>query len=228
MNKDIYEYMLYFCDDYTIVNAILANGAMYKKSEEVYERLMKKKYPGCEKWKKKGKSWERYFVKFSSFVAILKSRFYIPYFEGLNPEKFYLEVRDRCNQDVFIYLTHEAIKAGNLKIVKEFSKKLRPDCFQGCIATAIKVGSLEILKHFVEQSTEGINYLTAEAIYWNRMDIVYYLLEKEANNFDLFLMEAAASSNFPLVKLFISKGANPRSALDHVVDPEIEKYLRAF
>ena len=86
MNKDVYEYMLYFCSDITIVNAISANEKIYRNREAVYERIMKRKYCGCEKWKNEDISWDDYFIVVSNFVAILKRRFDIPYFDGLNPK----------------------------------------------------------------------------------------------------------------------------------------------
>ena len=233
MNKDIYEYMLYFCNDLTIFRAIEANEKIYENREAVYERIVKRKYPGSEKWKKFRKSWESHFIRVANFVSILKRRYDIPYFEGLNPEKFYLTVRDRTDRDVQILATHEAIKAKNLKMVKLFVTKIgdMKNVCSGCIGLAIRVDSLEIVKYFLENfSHDGqINYLADEAISLNHMDIFHYLLEKGANNFALFLLEASYTSNLPLVKLMIAKGATCfHSALEHVTDPEIEKYLRIF
>ena len=233
MNKDIYEYMLGFCDDLTTLNAILANKKIYKNREVVYERIMKKKYPGSEKWKKEEKSWERHFISVGNFVAILKRRFNIPYFDGLNPKKFYLQVRDRTNRDVQLLAAHEAIKAGNLNMVKIFVNRIEDmkNICSGCIGLAIQKDKLEIVKYFMENfSHDGqINHLADEAISLLRFDIFNYLLEKGANNFNLFLLEASYISHLPLVKLAIEKGATSfHSALEHVTDPEIEKYLRSF
>ena len=233
MNKDIYEYMLYFCNDLTIFRAIEANEKIYENREAVYERIVKRKYRGSEKWKKEGKSWERHFIRVANFVAILNRRFDIPYFEGLNPKNFYLTVIDRTDRDVQILATHEAIRAKNLKMVKLFVTKIgdMKNVCSGCIGLAIRVDSLEIVKYFLENfSHDGqINYLADEAIALNHMDIFHYLLEKGADNFGLFLLEACYVSNFPLVKLAISKGATCfHSALEHTTDPEIEKYLRIF
>ena len=225
--------MLYFCDDATIFSAISANEKIYENREEIYERIVKKKYPGSEKWKKERKSWESHFIRVANFVAILKRRYGIPYFEGLNPKKFYLTVRDRTDRDVQILATHEAIRAKNLKMVKLFVSRIgdMKNVCSGCIGLAIRVDSLEIVKYFLENfSDDGqINYLADEAISLNRIDIFHYLLEKGANNFNLFLLEASYASNLPLVKLAINKGATSiHSALEHVTDPEIEKYLRIF
>lgn len=233
MDKDIYEYILYFCDDYTVVNAILAYAKIYKRREEVYERLMKRRYPGCEKWKEKDKTWTRYFIKFGNFIAILKIRFDIPYFEGLNPEKFYLQVKNTIHENVQILVIHEAIRSKNLNAVKLFIERLEDtkNISTCCICTAVQINSLEIVKYFCEKfSHDGqINHLAGEAIFLNRMDILDYLLQKGANNYDLFLLEACHASNFPLVELMISKGATSfHSALDHANDPEIRKYLRTF
>ena len=241
MNKDVYEYMLYWCDDMTIANAIMANERIYRNREAVYERIMKRKYLGSEKWKNEDMSWNDYFIVVSNFVAILKRRFDIPYFDGLNPKKFYLQVRDRTDRDIQILATHEAIKASNLNMVKLFVSRIgdMTNVCGGCIGLAIRVDKLEIVKYFLENfsfSHDGeINYLACEdylaceAISLHRLDIFHYLLDKGANNFNLFLLEASYASNLPIVKLAINKGATSiHSAIDHVTDPEIEKYLRSL
>ena len=233
MNKDVYEYMLHWCNDLTVFNAISANEQIYNNREAVYERIMRRKYPGCEKWKKEGKSWERHFISVGNFVAILKRRFNVPYFDGLNPKKFYMQVRDRTNRDVQLLVAHEAIKAGNLNMVKLFVNRIEDmkNICSGCIQLAIQKDKLEIVKYFIENfSHDGqINLLAHEAISLLRFDIFNYLLDKGANNFNLFLLEASYISHLPLVKLAIEKGATSfHSALEHVTDPEIEKYLRSF
>ena len=229
----MYEYMLYFCDDATIFSAISANEKIYENREAVYERIVKRKYPGSEKWKKQRKSWESHFIRVANFVAILKRRFDIPYFEGLNPKKFYLTCRDRTARDVQILVAHEAIKAKNLKMVKLFVNRIgdMKNISTGCIRLAIQVDSLEIVKYFLENFSHDVNlnYVAGEAISLNHVDIFHYLLEKGANNFNLFLLDASYASNLPLVKLMITKGATCfHSALEHTTDPEIEKYLRIF
>ena len=89
MNKDVYEYLLNFADDKTIINMLSVNRKF--NDEKLFERILKKKHPYLAVWKHDNMTWKEYYVRQVYYMSLLNEKYGIPFvsFKGYSPEYFY-------------------------------------------------------------------------------------------------------------------------------------------
>lgn len=131
LNKDIYEYLLYFVDDFTVVSMLSVNRKFYK--EKLYEQLMLKRYPFLYNLKKRGyiiknkkqlpfyaqDSWKLFFIKMTYYMNKLEKEYNISYIpcKTFVPRDFYL--RFTRVPEIQDFALQYACYSGKLNIVKQ-------------------------------------------------------------------------------------------------------------
>jgi hypothetical protein len=121
LNKDLYEYILYFCDDKTILNMLSVNKKF--NNSEIFKRILEKKYPAFLKFKDEDMSWRQFFVSISFFV---KKKYYddqnndlksATLSKNLNLLKSYLDKNK--NESITKYHLFNSVKSSVIEFLKE-------------------------------------------------------------------------------------------------------------
>ena len=91
LSKDIYEYLLNFVEDTDVINMLSVNKKFC--NEELFERVMRKRYPLLIRFKKNG--WRKFYIIMNFYIEKLKEKD-IPYIPLLdfNPEIIYKSWQD--------------------------------------------------------------------------------------------------------------------------------------
>lgn len=87
--KDVYEYLMNFADDRTILNMLSTNKKF--NSPIFFENVIKRIYPSLIPFKKENESWRDFFIKMTYYIAKLEEEYVIVYTatETYNPEELY-------------------------------------------------------------------------------------------------------------------------------------------
>ena len=92
LTKDTYEYVLNFADDRTILMMLSTNKKF--RNEELFKKIMERKYPFLIKYKKSEEDFKDLFIKMIYYMAKLREYFDIVYQEKFgDPEKHYNELK---------------------------------------------------------------------------------------------------------------------------------------
>jgi Ankyrin repeats (3 copies) len=199
--KDIYEYLMNFVNDKTVLNMLSVNKDF--RDEKFFQRIMKRKYPLLVEFKKE--TWKELFLRMSYYIAKLDF-LGIPYIptKGYNPKKIYKNRKD--NKYVFDCAMEYAALGGQMEIVKLMIEKGATD-FNSSMMYAAEEGHMEIVKLMIEK---GATYFNAGLIIVagrGDMEIVKLMIEKGATNFNSGMNYAARGGHMEIVKLMIEKGA---------------------
>lgn len=92
LTKDTYEYLLNFANDREVLHMLSVNKKF--RNEELFERIMKRRYPLVSRFKK-DKSWKEFYIQTIYYLSRLKEKFKIPYIPTLDfePEVIYKSVK---------------------------------------------------------------------------------------------------------------------------------------
>ena len=230
-DKNIYENIINFADDRTVLNMLRARPEF--NDPIFFKRVLDRKYPLLKEFKKDNETWRRFFIRMTYYIAKLNEEYGIPYIptKGYDPEDFY----KRFKNEKYIYNTAmaKAAKGGHMEIVQYLIDKKGANHFNWAMELAALGGHLDIIKYLIDE--KGANEFN-EALGWaalgGHLDIVKYLIdEKGADNFNSAMLEAARG-HLDIVQYLIEKGADDfnraitRASLGG--HPEIVKYLKQF
>ena len=198
-NKDIYENIINFADDRTILQMLSAN----KKFNDpiFFERVFDRKYPLLKRFKRKNESWRRFFVRMTYYIAKLDEEFGIPYIptKGYNPEGFY-KLWNKDSKRIYDFAMYKAAKGGHLEIVQYLIDEKGADDFNYAMKMAASKGRLEIVKYLLEKGAREVNDAMIDAAYRDHLDIVKYLIEKGADSFKAAMVFAARRNHHKVVE----------------------------
>jgi Ankyrin repeats (3 copies) len=226
VSKDIYEYLLNFVDDKTILNMLSVNKDF--RDEKFFQRIMKTKYPLLIKFK--NGTWKELFLRMTYYIAKL-GILGIPYIstKGYNPEKFYKEYKDR--KEIFDIAMAYASEGGQMEIVKLMIEKGATH-FIWAMADAARGGHIEIVKFMIEKVATDFNWTMRNAARGGHIKIVKLMIEKGATDFNWTMRNAAEEGHMDIVKLMIEKGATDFNlAMNYAAEGgymEIVNYLKHF
>ena len=247
-DKNIYENIINFADNRTILNMLSVN----KKFNDpiFFEKVIDRKYHLLKQFKEKNESWRQFFVKMAYYIAKLEEEYDIPYIpsRNYNPEEFYeennYEDNDDENIDIYDNAMNFAAEGGDLKIVKQMIKKLeetdQEPQFDWAMESAVMEGHLDIVKYLIEKGSNDFSYFMGVAAYEGHLNIVKLMIEKgEEMGTELDLNRAmgraAEGGHLNIVKLMIEKGEEINQELDFINamslaakggHTEIVKYLK--
>jgi Ankyrin repeats (3 copies) len=201
ISKDIYEYLLNFVDDKTILNMLSVNKKFH--DDIFFQRVIERKYPLLIEFK--NGTWKKLFLRMGFYIAKLEI-LGIPYIPTKNydPEDFYKECKD--SKYIFGWAMAYAAEGGQIEIVKLMIEKGATD-FDWAMREAAEGGRMEIVKLMIEKGATGFNNSMIWASRGGEMEIVKLMMEKGATKFNKVMVVAARGGQMEIVKLMIEKGA---------------------
>jgi Ankyrin repeats (3 copies) len=226
ISKDMYEYLMNFADNKTILNMLSVNKDF--RNEMFFQRLIKRKYPLLIEFKKE--TWKELFLRMTYYIAKLEI-LEIPYIptKGYSPEEFYKDYKDR--KDIFDGAMRFAALGGNMEIVKLMIEKGSTD-FNWAMRYAAEGGNMEIVKLMIEKGAIGFNSAMLDASEGGHMEIVKLMMEKGATYFDWAMARAAEGGHMEIVKFMIKKEAKEfnwaMASAAYGGQMEIVDYLKQF
>ena len=229
VTKDMYEYLLNFADDRTILNMLSVNRKF--NDEKLFEKLVRKKYSDLIEYREENETWKHFFIRLVYYVSRLKDIYDIDYFAGLNPFAFnYLDGQEALNTALTT-----AIRVGNLQMIKNlFPKITEPTIFKYLREAAVD-GNIEILLYFWDKDPSLFVQIVGYLAYNGNIKTIQYLFDHgyiDNRTLNHLLVHAADGNYFQLVKYLIDRGANDiQSAIDYAQmgeHPEMVEFLRKF
>ena len=178
VSKDAYMSILEKADDKTILNMLSVNKTY--RNEELFERIMRKRYPLVIKYKKQEESWKKFYIRMIYYLSVLKEKYNFPYIPTPNFDPGYVFSLRRDEK----YL----IRLG--------------------LRYAAEAGDMDLIRYFVGLDNQGLDEAMAAAARQGHMDIVKYFVGLGSTAFDLALYSAARKGHLDLVKYLVSLGAN--------------------
>jgi Ankyrin repeats (3 copies) len=199
--KDIYEYLMNFLDDKTILDMLSVNKNF--RDEIFFERVLRRKYPLLIEFKKE--TWKELFLRMTHYISRLEKEFGIPYFpaKGYNPEEFYKN--NKNSKYIFEWAMHWVAREGHMEIVKLMIEKGATG-FNSGMRYAAKGGYMEIVKLMIEKGATDFNRGMAYASEGGHMEIVKLMIEKGATDFNWGANRAVRGGHMEIVKLMVEKG----------------------
>lgn len=109
LTKDTYEYILNFATDRDIINMLSSNKKF--RNEELFERVMRKRYPLVVRFKEKDMSWKEFFIQTVYYLSKLEENYNLPYLQTLDfdPKHIYTvllrypSIKQRTKSIVYLY-----------------------------------------------------------------------------------------------------------------------------
>lgn len=115
-----------------------------------------------------------------------------------------IEVRAKCDQD-YIY---GACIAGNLEIIKLMFGRVSNEYINTvCMNTVCRYGYMEIIQFLIEKGATNFDNYILQACEYNKMEVVEFLIEKGASNFNEYLYYVCLNGWTGLAKMLVIKGA---------------------
>lgn len=243
-DKDIYENIINYANDRTILNMILIRPDL--TDPIFFERLIDRKFPLSKIVKRDNESWRQFFLRMIYYIAKLEEEFGIPYIssKGYNPEYLYRRWKDTKN--IYNVAMEKAAAGGDLKNVELMAEK-GATSFQDAWQIAAERGHLEIIKYLEEKvierrQTVDLNKAVNESAYKGHLKTVEYLIKKarEINHrvgLNKALRSAAIGDHLDVIKVIIKQAKKWGKRLDFnkAIDtaifsghPEIAEYLKQF
>ena len=228
LTKDTYEYLLNFAEDRDIINMLSVNKKF--RDEEFFERIMKRKYPDLIKYRKENESWKSFFIKIVYYVSLLKEKYKVDYFPGLD----LFDVFHGAYDPMYI-ISSTAAKVGNLKILKLLDINPARKFYIYVLRAAARNGQLEVVKYLLSQDPNNAIDVGSVASSSGRLDIIKYLLDSglaDRRDLNNFLAHAASANQREIVDWLIEQGATDfQSAIDYARMSNYQnmiEYLQTF
>ena len=116
-DPNIYEYIANFADDRTILSMLSVNKKF--RDENLFKRIIQRKYPLLIEFKKPEETWKHFFVKMTYYIHKLQEDYEIPYIptKGYDP-RVLINHYDKYNQAMGY-----AAQGGSLDLVEFFIDK---------------------------------------------------------------------------------------------------------
>ena len=202
-DKDVYEYMINFADDKTILNMLSVNRKF--RDEEFFERIVKRRYPLLIQFRKEGESWKYLFIRMVHILATLEENYELPYIptKGCNPERL-LESKDIYKDAALCSAAGDHVDI--LKYLIEKKGVKISDATE--IRQAAKHGSFKVIKYLLEEHYHpyDMEYAIGSAIFFSNLDSIKFLqkLGGTLTIFDLEYAEGLASQEvIDYIKQFV-------------------------
>lgn len=126
-------------------------SSVNKKYHNLFEIIMKEKYPLLMNFKKEDEFWKQFYVKMTYYIAKLKTKYNFPYipYRRFNPENFYLN-----KKYVWISgLKHAAGSGSNhliTYILKTSNNIFTDRDFNRAMAEAVQEGHADIVNRIIK------------------------------------------------------------------------------
>ena len=171
-DKDVYEYMINFADDKTILNMLSVNRKF--RDEEFFERIMTRRYPLLIEFRKEGESWKHLFIRMVHILATLQETYQLPYIatKGCNPERLLK------SKDIYKDAAACAAAGDHVEILKYLIEKKGVKISDATeIKHAAKHGSFKVIKYLLEYHYHSLDkeYAIGSAIFWSNIDSIKFL-----------------------------------------------------
>ena len=227
VSKDIYEYLMNFADDRTILNMLSVNKEF--RDEKFFKRVMERRYSAALKFKPGDQSWKQYYIETVYYVERIYELIGYKYSENAkrSPETYYKFIISKGLDDSFLDTIREKGEFLLYKILDEI------------LIGVLKEGDLDFVKFLIEEKRLNINqgrgtplWLASEK---NHLDIVKYLVEHGAvvtiNGGATYA--AARNGRLDILKYLVEKGATidlniSLEAAEQYGHSDVVKYLKSL
>lgn len=231
-NKDVYEYILNFADDKTIINMILANPKTFD-NEKFYDKVMRKRYPLLIEFRHNNETWKALYLRMVYILAKLQEDYQIPYIpsKGCNPEKL-LSSENRYDNALFC-----AASGDNIPLIDYFLEKGANSINVASFFAAEK-GNINTVKHLINKGANDYQDIFKYAASGGKVETMKlalsYLGGFNFNGFTgrLSLTIAISKGHIEVIKFLINNGVtidkgNIQSA-KREGKYDVAKYLKQF
>ena len=203
--KDVYEYLTNFADDRDILNMLSVNK-QFNYDDEIFRRVMQRKYPLLIRYRKENESWKSLFIRMVYYLSELKEKYGIPYIptDGCDPKN----LLDNNKETIYNAALECAIIGVHLDLVKLFIYKVKIAYIAVAIYTAAEYGKKNIVDYLLERNIRLINSALGGAAAGGQLDLMKYVIEKGASDYNFALLQAATSGQIEAAKYLLEKGAN--------------------
>ena len=174
-DKDVYEYMINFADDKTILNMLSVNRKF--RDEEFFERIMIRRYPLLIEFRKEGETWKHLFIRMVHILATLQETYQLPYIatKGCNPERLLK------SKDIYKDAAACAAAGDHVEILKYLIEKKGVKIFDSTELTkAAKHGSFKVMDYLLKfhRHPLDLEYAVGSAIFWSNLPSLKFLQKK--------------------------------------------------
>jgi ankyrin repeat protein len=192
--KDLYEYLMNFVNDKTILNMLSVNKNF--RDEKFFQRTMKRKYHLLIEFKKD--TWKELYIRMTYYIDKLEI-LGIPYIptKDYNPEKFYKNMKD--SKSIFDFAMRYASEGGHMEIVKLMIEK-GATYFDWAMYNAARGGHMEIVKLVIEKGATEFNLAIRFAAEGGNMEIVKLMIEKGGTDFNWAMNNAVKGGHMEIVE----------------------------
>ena len=167
-DPNIYEYIANFADDRTILSMLSVNKKF--RDENLFRRIIERKYPLLIEFKKPNETWQHFFVKMTYYIHKLEEDYGIPYIptKGYDPKVLFNYPYSKYDQAM-----KYAAQGGSLDLVKIFIDKGADDWNEGMYG-ASEGGSLDLVKFFINKGAMNWDYGMYGAAQGGHKDLVEF------------------------------------------------------
>ena len=179
LTKDVYEYLLNFADDRTILNMLSTNKKF--RDEEFFERILKRRYPLLLKFKNENESYKNFFISSIFYIAKIQEKFGIPYIAGedYDPKLIWNVIKhDKYGTERYNILMSYAVLAGDVNIVNLLLEKDKEISLDDALYHAAAGGHLNLVKFFIEKGATDLEYALFQAAEDKQLHVIKFLIEK--------------------------------------------------
>ncbi len=179
-DKDVYEYMMNFADDRTLLNMLSVNKQF--RDENFFKKVMERRYPLLIEYRKEGETWRHLFIRMVVYLSELWEKYQIPYIptKGCNPKSL-LDRKNRIYSSALLC----AASGNQLQITKYLvEEKGATDLFNSFNWASMN-GSIEVMEYLYQKSENSVgnrkvNLGTAivNAIVKEQISSINFLLKK--------------------------------------------------
>jgi hypothetical protein len=234
MNKDVYEYLLNFADDKTVISMLSVNRQF--RDDKLFERILKRKYPYLASifFKPDNMNWKEYYIRQVYYMSRLNEKYGIPFVSlpGYIPEYIY---KDMDKEKTLNYVMALAAGHGDLDTVKLLIEKGAGGeyGFRSALDYAAQNGHLRIVKFILENEYVFNPYQLGGPLGYvaenGHIEIVRYLIGKGEHYENYVLIRAAKGGHKNIIDLAVQHGATAfSSAIQSAKTFEIVTYLKHF
>ena len=212
INKDVYEYILNFVDNETLVNMLSVNKKF--SNDEYYLRLLIRKYPDLSKFRK-DETYKKLFLRMTYYIEKLQKRYDFPYIPSpdFDPFAFYMEI---TANDSLPVSDEEKSWSQKLEEWWDDDNPLR-DMWNEGLRYASHTADEKLMNYMLEMGAWNIDPALYNAAHRGNMKMVTYVLklnrkkyytEDDPWNYNNALSSSCTGSQYEMVKFFVEKGAN--------------------
>lgn len=215
-DKDVYEYLVGFADDKTVLNMLSVNKKFSDPAffEKIIEKIVKRRYPLLISFKEENESWKNFYIRMVYYISKLQENYEFPYIPAktFNPQKFYKEIAEKRPDKIWHVGIQYAAMSGRKDLYDYIIQKIGNLVQYKILAMnfAARAGHLSLIKYILQDigdATINLNGVMAWAAKEGHIDIVKFAMEKGADDYNWSLGEAASSGHLDIVKLMIEQGA---------------------